>query len=102
MIDIAMHAAGAAINEAPDPGLDRGVGHGAHPPHVDFIIEGVRHVHLAEGRRQMVDGVHPGHRPLDNGGVRHGPDDHLSARLAQLAGLQAFLVVQGNDGMAFP
>jgi hypothetical protein len=101
VVDIAVNAAGAAINKAADLGLDGRFGHRAHAPHVHVVIERVRHVHLAESGGQVINRVHASHGAGHDGGVGHGADDHLGAGLAQLAGPQAFLVIEGNDGVPF-
>ncbi len=72
----------------------------ARAVHVDVVVVALGHVQFAEGRRQVLDDFHALHAAPHAFPVDDGADDDFGAPLAQLLGLQAFLVVEGDDLMA--
>ena len=97
MVHVAVHAAGAAVDELPDPGPDRGLEHVPGALDVDVVVEGVGHVELAERRGEVEHVLHAPHAALDHGTVGHRSDDHLGAHGAEGVALKAVLVVQSHD-----
>ena len=92
-----MDAAGAAVDELADPGGHCLLEADARAADVDIPVVLFGDVHLAEGGGDVLDDVDALHAAADTLAVGHRADDHLSAPVAQFPGLQAFLVVHGDN-----
>ena len=97
VLHVAVHAAGAAIDELPNAGLEGGLQHDAGALDVDLVVEGVGHVELAKSRREMEHELDPSHALLHHLTVGHRPEDDLGAHRPQGIALESVLVVQGHD-----
>jgi hypothetical protein len=92
-----VHAAGAAIHELPHLGLQRRFDHVAGALDVDLIVKGMGNVELPESGREMKDVLDAPHAPLDDGAVRHRPDDHFRPHRPERVALESVLVVERDD-----
>jgi len=95
-LDVAVHAAGAAVDELAHAGGDRGLQRVARALDVDLPVVPLRDVHLAEGGREVVDELDALHHAVEQRPVGHRPDDDLRAPVAELLRLEPLLVVEGD------
>ena len=99
IFDIAMHPAGAAVNESLYPGRNGSIENYLGAADVNLVIISVGHIELAKGSSEMVHNVNARHRFFDHRGIRDAADNDLDAPIANFAGFDPFFVIQCNNVM---
>jgi hypothetical protein len=94
VVDVAVHALRAAIDDLADALLLRQLQQAAEAALVDLGVDLVGHVDLAERRRQVVHHLHAVQGLGQRLRVRHGAIDDLRAALLEFVVEQPLLVVQ--------
>ena len=100
IFDVAVHPAGAAIDQFAHFGGERLLQHDARSLDVDLVVVAAGNVEFAERGRQMLHDFDALHAAAHDGAIGHGADDDLGAPAAQLVRLVAFLVVEPDHLMA--
>ena len=89
MLDVAMHADGAAVHDAANAGAGRGVDQIADRGGVHGAVRRLRNAGLPVDGGDVVDDVDILHRARERGAILERADDRLDARRFELASLRA-------------
>ena len=94
--DVAVDAAGAAVDELADAGGLRLLQADARAPDVNVPVIALGDIELPEGGGQMKHDLRTRHASAHRGQVGNRTDDDLGPPGAQLRGLKPLLVVEGH------
>jgi len=100
VVDVAVDAAGAAVDELPDARRLRGLQHVPGAPDVHVFIVAIRDVQLAERGREVLDDLDALDALPHDVPVGHAADHDPRTPVAQLLGSESLLVIEGDDLMA--